>query len=485
MSRNIAIIGAGLAGLTAAYELHTLSSNTGEELKVDVYEATDRIGGKLHTVAFDGGPTDMGAEAFMARRSDAVEFFTQLGLGDSLVEPSGLRSLVWVDGQARELPVGGVMGIPSRSETVAHLVSAETAARIDAEADQPGFHWPADGDLNVGVLVRQRFGDDVVDNVVSSLLGGVYSCTADDLGVRATIPQLAAEFDRLAAQSPDRTVHLSTAVANLEKTQAETRAQAAQLPTGHGAVFNAFREGYQELYELLAEKSGADIYIDAFISGIERVDSDDAVAGTAGTGFRLTGGEETVYDHVVLAVPAPTCALLLKHVAPDASEALTQVKLANSVVVGMRFAADVGLPQNSGVLVATGAKDVQAKAFTLSSRKWPHLAERGGALVRASFGRFGDDIAVRATEDDLVDWALDDLRTITGFDGREAGLEEIYVQRWFGGLPRFDEEHVETVEAVEKHLAAIEGIDVTGAWVSGVGVPAVIAHARALAHAVI
>ena len=87
---KIAIIGAGLAGLTAAYELR------GTDTKVDVYEATDRIGGKLHTVAFEGGPTDMGAEAFMARRQDAVGFFTELGLKDSLVEPSGLRSLVWV-----------------------------------------------------------------------------------------------------------------------------------------------------------------------------------------------------------------------------------------------------------------------------------------------------------------------------------------------------------------------------------------------------
>ena len=481
---KIAIIGAGLAGLTVAYELR------GTDAEVDVYEATDRIGGKLHTVAFEGGPTDMGAEAFMARRQDAVDFFTELGLEDSLVEPSGLRSLVWVDGEARQLPTGGIMGIPGSSETVAHLVSEETVKRIDGESTCPGFTWPAEGDLNVGALVRERYGDEVVDNIVSALLGGVYSCTADDLGVRATIPQLAAEFDRLAAESEGRTVHLSTAVKNLEEQQAAKR---KELPTGHGAVFNAFREGYQEVYETLAEKSGADIYIDAFISGIERVvaesgesnstNSTNSENSTGSTGgFRLKGGEDTVYDHVVLAVPAPTAALLLKQIAPEASQSLSTVKLANSAVVGMRFATDKGLPENSGVLVATGAEDVRTKAFTFSSRKWPHLAERGGALVRASFGRFGDDIAIRASEDDLVDWALDDLQTITGFDGRGAGLEEIYVQRWFGGLPRFDEKHVATVGDVDKRLAAVDGISVTGAWAGGVGVPAVIAHARGVAR---
>lgn len=468
---NIAIIGAGLAGLTAAFELRSADfARAGEEddLKVDVYEATDRLGGKLHTVAFEAGPTDMGAEAFMARRQDAVGFFTELGLADSLVEPSGLRSLVWVDGEARGLPTGGVMGIPSASETVKHLVSEDTAQRIDTEADREGFDWEVGGDVNVGKLVRERYGDEVVDNIVSSLLGGVYSCTADDLGVRATIPQLAEEFDRLAADGP---VHLSTAVANLERSRRE-------MPTGQGAVFKTFRDGYQEVYETLAEKSGADIYIDAFISAIS----------LEGSKYRLKGGEDKAYDHVILAVPAPTAALLLKEVAPEASEALKTVKLANSAVVGMRFATDEGLPQNSGVLVSTGAEDVHAKAFTFSSRKWPHLAERGGALVRASFGRFGDNVAITATEDDLVDWALDDLKTITGFDGRAAGLEEIYVQRWLGGLPRFDENHLATVAKVRSLLLdepKASHISLTGAWAGGVGVPAVIADARGAAAAVV
>ena len=471
---NIAIIGAGLAGLTAAYELRSTGSaraGAEDDLKVDVYEATDRLGGKLHTVAFEAGPTDMGAEAFMARRQDAVDFFTELGLAGSLVEPSGLRSLVWVDGETRGLPTGGVMGIPSTSETVAHLVSEDTAQRIDTEADREGFAWEVGGDVNVGALVRERYGDEVVDNIVSSLLGGVYSCTADDLGVRATIPQLAEELDRLAAADADGKVHLSTAVANLERSRRE-------MPTGQGAVFKTFRDGYQEVYETLAEKSGADIYIDAFISAIE----------LEGSKYRLKGGEDKAYDHVILAVPAPTAALLLKEIAPEASGALKTVKLANSAVVGMRFATDEGLPQNSGVLVSTGAEDVHAKAFTFSSRKWPHLAERGGALVRASFGRFGDNVAITATEDDLVDWALDDLKTITGFDGRAAGLEEIYVQRWLGGLPRFDENHLATVAKVRSLLLdepKASHISLTGAWAGGVGVPAVIADARAAAAAVV
>ncbi|ERS43480.1 MULTISPECIES: protoporphyrinogen oxidase [Corynebacterium] len=453
---RIAIIGAGLAGLTAAYELR--------DHDVEVFEAAGRIGGKLYSVPFNDGPTDMGAEAFLARRRDAVDFFHALGLAGSLVDPSGLRSLVY-SGELKALPQDGVMGIPSHSAPVAHLVSEETARRIDNE--QP-FEWTVGGDVSVGELVRQQYGGDLVDRVVSALLGGVYSCTADDLGLRATIPTLADALDSLAASRP---VTLSAAVRSLEKARADN-------PSGSGPVFQTFRGGYAELYETLAEKSDAKIFVDTFISGISR----------EGDKFRLTGapGDTATFDRVLVATPAPTAARLLPKVAPDAATRLKGVKLAASAVVGLKFESDTdpsgtSLPQNSGILVATDQDDVHAKAFTLSSRKWPHLAERGGALVRASFGRFGDDAIVRAEEDDLVDYALDDLQHLTGFDGRAAGVAEIFTQRWFGGLPRFDATHLDTVAAVRDALSQSPGVDVTGAWAGGVGVPAVIADARAAA----
>lgn len=144
----------------------------------------------------------------------------------------------------------------------------------------------------------------------------------------------------------------------------------------------------------------------------------------------------------------------------------------------MKFASADGLPDNSGVLVAADEDSVKAKAFTFSSKKWPHLGQRGGALVRASFGRFGDDALTRAEEDLLVDQALDDLHTITGFDGRAAGLDEIYVQRWFGGLPVYSPEHLSRVADALAAIAEVNGVEVVGSWVAGVGVPAVIAQAR-------
>ena len=470
---RIAIVGAGLAGLTTAYELRQAQS--GHDVHVDVFEASDRIGGKLFTVPFNDGPVDLGAEAFLARREDALEFFADLGLEQSLVEPSGKSSLVYSGDTLDNLPRGGVMGIPSSSAPIAHLISEDTAARIDAEKDAEAIDWTPGEDRSIGKLVRERYGDEVVDRVVSSLLGGVYSCLADDLGIRATVPQLAEALDGLAEAGEK--VTLSGAVSKIE--------QSRPAPTDGPSkpVFNAFSGGYAELYETLAEKSEADIHLDTFVSGIS---FDTKTQQYTITGQGIPGDTEP-YDRVVVATPAPTTARLLAKVAPEAAEALRPVKLASSAVVGLKFDSDEGLPDASGVLIAADQPGVHAKAFTFSSKKWPHIKDRigQGALIRVSFGRFGDDSLAREEEDTLVDYALDDLLTITGFDARAAGVSEIYTQRWFGGLPRFDEHHLATVATVRERITAQPGLEVTGAWAGGVGVPAVIADARAAANRIL
>lgn len=462
-SQNIAIIGAGLAGLTAAYELHKLTAASGTEAAISVFEADGRIGGKLHTVGFSDGPVDMGAEAFLARRKDMIDFVTELGLAEQLVHPSNLRPRVYTQGELHFLPAGGVMGIPG---TPQDFFSAETNARIENE--QP-FAWAIGGDVSVGQLVRQQFGDEVADRVVSALLGGVYSCLADDLGLRATIPYLAAALDALAEEAADGQVTLGAAVRRI----ADGRTPA------EGPIFASFAGGYTQLYDALAEASGADIYLDTFVSGITR----------GPEGFTVVGAPADapqVFDAVLLATPAPTTARLLPKVAPEVAAELKKIKLASSVVVGFRFESATDpdgncLPEATGVLVAADEPDMTAKAFTLSSNKWPHLGSREGFLVRASFGRFGDDAIVRADEDELVDLALDDLQRATGFDGRAAGISDIYTQRWFGGLPRYDETHLATVAAAREALAQVDGLEATGAWANGVGVPDVVADARAAA----
>ncbi|MFF2551341.1 protoporphyrinogen oxidase [Nocardia sp. NPDC058058] len=439
---RIAIVGGGISGLVAAYRLR---QSLGASADLVLIDQRDRLGGILHTTDIEGDPVDLGAEAFVGRRPEIPALMRELGIEDQLVHPAGKRPLVWSGGTAHPLPGNTLMGIPADSESITGLVDAETIARVAAEPSSP-LHWERGADISVGALVADRFGEQVVRRSVDPLLGGVYAGTADSIGVRAALPTLAAALDA-GAQS------LTQAV------------REALPPPSTTPVFGGIRDGYRALLDALT--AAADVKVETGTAATRLT--------RAGAGWQLD--PIGAVDAVVLATPAPVTAALLRDIAPDAAEIAAGIELASSAVVAMALPAATELPDNSGILVATG-EPLRAKAFTLSSRKWPHLAARDVALVRASFGRFGDDSLLAWQDVDLIQAAVDDLTTVTG--ANISPLSAV-VQRWRGGLPQYAPGHTARIADLRSATADLAGLALAGAYLDGVGVPACAASGTAAA----
>ena len=109
--RTVAVIGGGIAGLAAAWEL---SGESGGKTKVVVFEAGADFGGKLRTAPFGGREVDLGPDAFVARRPEALALCRELGLGDELVAPGSRRAYIWARGRLRAFPAGLALGVPTR-----------------------------------------------------------------------------------------------------------------------------------------------------------------------------------------------------------------------------------------------------------------------------------------------------------------------------------------------------------------------------------
>ncbi|WP_280507238.1 protoporphyrinogen oxidase [Nocardia flavorosea] len=440
---RIAVVGGGISGLVAAYRLRQA---LGVAADLTVIEGRDRLGGVLRTGSVGGEPVDLGAEAFVGRRPEVPALLRELGIAGQLVHPAGLRPLVWAGGRAHPLPERTLMGIPSGPHSVAGLLDADTVARI---ADEPtrAFDWRPGADTDVYSLVADRFGAQTVARSVDPLLGGVYAGTARSIGLRAALPALAAALDRGATSL--------------------TAAVSATLPPPSDApVFGALRDGYGVLIRALAEQAAATTVRGTGVDALHRMPGR----------WRVDPVGE--FDAVVLATPAPATVRLLTEVAPAAARAAAGIELSSSALVVLELPKDTELPQNSGVLVATG-EPLRAKAFTLSSRKWPHLAARDTAVVRVSFGRFGDDTTTALSESELVAAATADLATVTG---AAITPNSAVVQRWPGGLAQYAPGHTERVAEIDAGLAGLDDLAVTGAYLNGVGVPACVASATAAAR---
>lgn len=456
---RVAIIGGGIAGLAAAWELRR---QLGSNARILLTEAYDRLGGKLKTVNYANGPVDMGAEAYMGFRQDFTELIESVGLGDQLCVPSGLPSGFYVDGALVDIPRRTLMGIPSRGADVAEVVGQDGAARIDGERNGQPMTWTPGQDTSVGQLVEARLGRIVVDRLVSPLLGGVYSCNAFDLGVRATLPQLAAELDRRGAEG--QPFFLVDAVEHLLSQRSAPKEGEKPKP-----VFRSLRGGYASLVDALVRHADPELLRNTAVESIGR---------TRGGYYIDPIGE---VDAVIVATPAPTASAILQYMAPTAADVLGDIDLASSVVVGMRMASAHGIPERSGVLLGSDAP-TEAKAFTFSSRKWPHLAERGGAFVRASFGSFGNPWHLDVDNRALLSFAVEDLERITG---ERKTPEEYFVQRWWGGLPRYGVGYMDAMSRAYDEVLDIRGLALAGSMLNGVGVPATAASGVEAAREII
>ena len=181
--RVVAVVGAGISGLAAAHRLRQQLPDA----EVMVLEASPRIGGSLRTAEVGGVVVDVGAEAMLNRRPEAVALAREVGLADDLVHPATISASLWNRGDLVPMP-RTLMGVPvdlraldgcdlrRRGWPGRRMDTVLPATRLDGR------------DISVGDLVEERLGDEVVDRLVEPLLGGVYAGHAREISARAAVP---------------------------------------------------------------------------------------------------------------------------------------------------------------------------------------------------------------------------------------------------------------------------------------------------------
>lgn len=135
-------------------------------------------------------------------------------------------------------------------------------------------------------------------------------------------------------------------------------------------------------------------------------------------------------------------------------------------------------PSDQGSPTQPGAVEspVGAKALSHLNVKWPWIAQALAPhqhLLRLSYGRLGQSEPQVSLEQ-----ALADVRVLTGVTIHPEQVSEHKLVRWNGTLPPLPPSYRARIAAFMSQVENIEGLAVTGAWVGGTGVNAVVAHAR-------
>jgi len=444
---RVAVVGAGIAGLAAAHELLVRGATP------IVFDADTRAGGKLRTEPFGGVALDTAPDSFLARRPEAVQLCTELGLRDRLEAPAATHAYVYARGRLRRLPAGLVLGVPTDPVATARagILSRWGAARAALEPFLPGA--PLGEDEALGAVIRRRYGNEVTERLVDPLLGGINAGDVDRLSIDTVAPQIAAAARR----------HRSL-----------TRALRAAAPAGPPVTDPVF----------LTLPGGLEGLVDALTASItERggeIRSGDPVSAVTADAVTSRSGRHDV-DGVVLATPAHVTAPLLDPLAPGVASTLAAIPYASVAMALLAYDTDRAL-DGSGYLVPR-RDGLLMTAASWASSKWRHLAQPGRALLRVSAGRHGDERAMHLDDDDLVARLRADLAVTMDLHDEPA---EARVVRWPQAFPQYAPGHRERMAAAVTDLAAaVPAVALAGAALDGVGIPACIGSGRTAARSIL
>ena len=535
------VIGGGIAGLTAAWDLVRAG------LRPLLIEARGYTGGLVAAGPIGGARMDLGAEGFVVRGQAATSMLAELGLHTAA--PHGRPRLFLpplapgADEQSSQwglhrFPDHAYLGIPADplAPDVVAIIGQEAARRAAQDADLPGTVGTSPEDpADLASFVTARMGAGVLERLVRPIVAGIHSADPADLAADVVMPGLRRATAELGS--------LSAAVAAVLE-----RRRARQDGAGGRSVDAAVEGGLFRLTDALREAieaGGGSVRIRTGAQWLRPSGGQDCAGGQALAAWRVgiaptrrgatpsdepvpDGAQEVVTtDRVVVACSAGAALRLLRGI-PGLPTSATEL----TVPVGAPIARFTlvarapelsGEPVGSGLLVApagvaepaeltgpagpdaaassagAGTSDlvsdgmvpsggsmgpvdcpVRAKALSHLSVKWPWVGAELRALhgpdvhaLRLSYGRPGQP---RPQVDLQV--ALDDVAALTGVRIEPEAVIDHMLVRWDGTLPPVTPTYRERTKRLEEQLAPVTGLEVTGAWVAGTGIAAVVEHAR-------
>jgi oxygen-dependent protoporphyrinogen oxidase len=477
------VIGAGISGLAAAYELQRRG------VPVVALEAGPRAGGLILTEREGPFLIDAGPDAMLAAKRAGVALCDELGISSRLVPTSPPRAaFVLRGGRLRPLPHPSVLGIPTtwRGLAAADLLSWRGRLRMALEPMVPARKWheasaprreasaSSDADESIASFIGRRFGREVVDYVAEPLVAGIHAGDVDRLSIRALFPAL------VEAEHTHGSVLGALRTGTRTRTRTENEEPRIEnLEPG----FLSFPTGLQELVDaLVAALPAQAIQTRARVTRIARIASRGTSLQARPASWRVDvdGRAPLEGRALIIATPAWAAADLLAPVDTAIAGGCRAIPYVSSAIVVLAFdRTAVRRPlSGSGFVVPRVERGARLLAATFLSSKWAGRAPEGRVLLRAFLGGVRDPDAVDRTDERLIDETQRELSAIVGLAGPPLFAR---VYRWPRAAAQHEVGHLARVADIDRRLAQVPGVFLTGSGFRVTGIPDCIADARRVA----
>lgn len=486
---RIGIVGGGIAGLAAAYEIEKARA-ANPALTYTLFESRSRLGGSLSSALVDGTVLERGPDSFLSEKPAAAELVRELGLGADLIPSNDADRKTWIaiGNRLVPLPDGLMFLVPTKLLPTAfsRLFSLRTKVRMALELLHPPR--PSQGDESVAALVERHFGQEVVDRLADPLLSGIYGGDAAQLSARTVLPRLVemesqygsltrgmlAAHKKMKAAMAARTAGGNSSPADRLKPMGGPGSKQGAGPRG---IFTTLRGGLQQLVEAIAARlDPLAVRLDTAVSAIERT----------AEGWELNvAGERETFDAVIVASPAWAAGALLAGVDTELGRELDSIPYSSSITVNLVFDESQidRLPDGFGFLVPASSGRALL-ACTFAHRKFLGRTAPGKAVLRAFLGGMRNELLMNEPDNVLLATVRRELSEILGARvlGPQIEPEFAQVNRWRRAMSQYAVGHQERMERIKARVAALPGLKLAGNAYDGIGIPDCIRLGRTAAR---
>ena len=471
---RIGIIGGGIAGLAAAYELEKARAR-GESVEYTLFEAGPRLGGSIASEVVNGAVLELGPDSFITEKPAAAELCRELGLGGDLIgsNDANRKTCIVVHNRLVELPDGLMFLVPTKliPTALTPLFGLGTKIRMGLELLHPPHQ--VQGDESVAALVERHYGAEAVDRLADPLLSGIYGGDASELSAQTVLPRL--------VEMEHRHGSLTRGMLAAHR-QMRARAAKQMGDKAPAAIFTSLRGGMQQMVDAIETRlDQARVLKDTPVRVI-RSSSEGWVVEVGGRSHR-DGSHR--FDGIIVASPAWAASVLLNGVDADLAEELAAIPYSSSITVNLVYdQSRIGrLPEGFGFLVPASEGRTML-ACTFVHRKFPGRTPPQKAVLRAFLGGMRNEALLAEPDDALVAIVRHELSEILGAKILPATAEPEHTQvaRWRRAMAQYAVGHKARMTRIAARLTALPGLRLAGNAYDGIGIPDCIRLGRQAAR---
>lgn len=449
---HIIIIGAGIAGLSAAWYLQDSMH------RVTVLEASDAVGGKVRSQTLktpDGDATiEMGPDGILTRKPWAYQLAQDIGLSDEIIGVNNTPERIYImtKNGLQPMPKGLYLLVPTDLEAFRKSKLFSLGGRLRMAVERFIPPKTDNEDESLADFVTRRLGAEALDKLGEPLLAGVFNADPDKQSILATFPN----FRKVERE-------YGSLIKGMQAIQARQSAPSTQPP------LISFKQGMGAFTSALSEKLTCEIRFNAPVQSITQDD----------TGYKLQLKGETLHaDKLIVATQADTASDLVASVAPDTSQHLAKIRYSGIASLSLVYRRDdVRHPLDAYGVVIPSSVGIELDGIQFASSKWDNRAPDNLALIRAFFGGPQTRHMLDYTDETVRRVIQRELESILHITGQPLHHRLL---RWDQGYPQYDVGHLDLVAQIEKSLP--DDIFLVGNAYSGVGVPDTVHRSQQIAQ---